>query len=230
MRRIEPVKSTEIVVHRINTLAKGTLEYIQSYSIITSKPHAYTRKETRHKDILFMSRVCVDHVSRSICTSRVKFHVTLHTCGVVFHTRGHFTLVAFHIEISLRVYGIVPACWPIWPTDSQNNPDVTHMLKCSLDTTCFKAAWDNKLVSLQWYFSAFIRSKIYSLSYQMPNITLFYKEHVISGRRVISRYFSLRIRPTWLLKKWPNDPDCPGHSTHLQPWCYSQLAITTIIR
>ena len=39
---------------------------IQYSSIITSKRGTCTRMETRHKDILFMSRVCVDHVSRSV--------------------------------------------------------------------------------------------------------------------------------------------------------------------
>ena len=36
------------------------------HSIITSKLYVCTHKETQHKDILFTSHVCVDHVSRSV--------------------------------------------------------------------------------------------------------------------------------------------------------------------
>ena len=41
----------------------------------------------------------------------------------------------------------------------------TDFLKMKyLDFTCFKTTWDkNKLVSYQWYFSTFIRPKVYSL-------------------------------------------------------------------
>ena len=42
------------------------LHHVQYSSIITSKHGACTRMETRHEDILFTSRVCVDHVSRSV--------------------------------------------------------------------------------------------------------------------------------------------------------------------
>ena len=53
----------------------------------------------------------------------------------------------------------------------------TDLLKMkSLDTTCSKTAWDNKLVSHQLYFSAFIKPKIHSLT-TMP--TLFSKEHLM---------------------------------------------------
>ena len=39
---------------------------VQYRSFITSLLHACTRKETRHKYSKFTSRVCVDHVSRSV--------------------------------------------------------------------------------------------------------------------------------------------------------------------
>ena len=42
------------------------ISYLQYSSIITSKRGACTRMETRHEDILFTSRVCVEHVSRSV--------------------------------------------------------------------------------------------------------------------------------------------------------------------
>ena len=149
-------------------------------------------------------------------------------------------------------------CWPIWPTDPQNNPDVTYIcptchphievfflkvmwhdmknfdmeqchrfLHCwqdtesvpcteflkmkSLDTTCFKTAWDNKLVSHQWYFSPFIRPKVY----QMPR--LFFEEYVISGSHpdnLVGRWDPLDPQ-----KNDPSDTDCLGHPTHFQPWC-----------
>ena len=40
--------------------------YVQYRSFITSLLHACARKETRHKYSKFTSRVCVDHVSRSV--------------------------------------------------------------------------------------------------------------------------------------------------------------------
>ena len=39
---------------------------LQYRSFITSLLHACTRKETRHKYSKFTSRVCMDHVSRSV--------------------------------------------------------------------------------------------------------------------------------------------------------------------
>ena len=76
----------------------------------------------------------------------------------------------------------------------------------SSDTICFKTAWDNELVSYQWYFSAFTRPKIHSLVYQMP--TLFSKEHVISGSQPDN--LVCRWDPLDPLKKWPKWPRFSG--------------------
>ena len=59
--------------------------------------------------------------------------------------------------------------------DTEQIPCTDFLEMKSLDTTCFKGAWDNKLVSCQWYIHQ-IQSL---LTYQMP--TLFSNEHVISG-------------------------------------------------
>ena len=53
-------------VHPINPYSVILPFYVQYSSIITSKRGVCTRMETRHKDILFTSRVCVDHVSCSV--------------------------------------------------------------------------------------------------------------------------------------------------------------------
>ena len=92
-----------------------------------------------------------------------------------------------------------------------NTEPVTCTDLKSLDTTCFKTTWDNKLISHQWYFSAFIRPKVHALTYQMPE--LFSKEHVIS-----------RSHPDNLVcgwdpldppEKWPNWPRLSGSSDPL---------------
>ena len=91
-------------------------------------------------------------------------------------------------------------------------PCVDFLKMKSLDITCFKTAWDNKLLSHQWYFSAFIRPKVHSLT-RCP--TLFSNEHVISG-----------LHPYNLVSRWdpldppksdPSDLDYPGHPILFQP-------------
>ena len=96
--------------------------------------------------------------------------------------------------------------------DTEPVPCIDFLKVKSLDTTCFKTAWDNKLVSHPWYFSAFIRPKVHSRSYQMP--TLFSKEHVISGSHPENSVCGWD--PLDPSKSDPSDPDCLGHPIHFQ--------------
>ena len=151
-------------------------------------------------------------------------------------------------------------CWPIWPTDPQDNMDVTHiwptcdpqvevfslkvanvrnttwkifdMEQChrflhfwqdtelvpstdflnmkSLDTTCFKTAWDTGFTPMIFQC---IHQTVSSLTYYMP--ILFSKEHVIS--RSHPDNLACRWEPLDLSKSNQSDPDCLGHLTHLHP-------------
>ena len=109
----------------------------------------------------------------------------------------------------------------IWNTEchrflySWQNTELVPCTKMkSLDTTCFKTAWDNKLVLYQWYFQSIHQTQS-SLTYQMP--TLLSKEHVISG----SHPYNLLADETHLTlqNSSPSDPDCSGQPTHSQPCC-----------
>ena len=100
----------------------------------------------------------------------------------------------------------------------------TELVPCtkmkSLDTTCFKTAC-NEIISWflfahQWYFSAFIRSKVHSLTRC---------QHCFLKNMLLSR-----SHPDNLVYRWNpldppksdlSDPDCPGHPTHFQPWLMS---------
>ena len=89
------------------------------------------------------------------------------------------------------------------------NRSLTQRWNNYLDTTCFKTAWDNNLVSYQWYFSAFIRPTVHSLTrcqhYFLKNV--WYSGHI---------QFADETHLT-LQKSDPSDPDCPGYPTHFQP-------------
>ena len=66
---------------------KNIKVYVQYRSFITSLLHACTRKETRHKYSKFTSRVCVDHVSRSVwtCTFTCKIPWNMHGTSQAWH-------------------------------------------------------------------------------------------------------------------------------------------------
>ena len=86
--------------------------------------------------------------------------------------------------------------------DTQLVPCTDFLKMKSLDTTCFNTAWDNKLVSHQWYFSSYIYQTQSSVTYQMP--TLCSNEHVISRSHpdnLVCGWIPLDPFKKWL--KWP---------------------------
>ena len=92
--------------------------------------------------------------------------------------------------------------------DTELVPCTDFLKMKSLDTTCFKIAWDNKLVSHQWYFSAFIRPKVH---FEIWGKTFAVQAKPVKTVKVLALkhfvlYGSLRMRPTWPSKKetrWP---------------------------
>ena len=79
----------------------------------------------------------------------------------------------------------------------------TKMIMKSLDTICFKTAWDNKFDCIHQTQS--------SLTYQM--VKLFFKEHVISWSQLDNLAYGWD--PLDPLKSDPSDLDCPGLSDPL---------------